>query len=162
MEIIIKLGYLFGTIIVGLFLYYWSSSFKKLGEFSLEEMNEGEMKESEILNESEGKLINKLGTITFIILGFFIWTYFSITIGKIASDITNHFILKWFCYIFIYFIFLRIPFGVGNKMVKNSYDFERFPEKNIFSVTMICFYVLSICCYDWIPKLFKWHLVFLN
>lgn len=161
MELLIKLGYLVGTITIGLFLYYWTSSFKKLGESSLEEMNEGE-EDKGILTESEGKQINKVGTTVFVILGVIIWAVFSITIGKIASSMTDHSILKWVSYVGVYFIFLRFPFGVGNRMVKNSYDFEQFPEKIIFSITMICFYVLSICCYDYIPNLLKWHLVYLN
>lgn len=158
---LIKIGYLVGTIGIGLMLYYWSSTFKKLGDATIEELNEEE-EEEDLVDESESKLINYLGTGMFILTGFFIWAYLGTTVGKIASELTDHFILKWLGYFMMYFVFLRFPFGVGNKMVKRSYDFQQFPEKIIFSITMILFFVLAICCFDYIPNLFKWHLMYLN
>lgn len=157
-HILIKIGYLLGTIIIGLALYYWSATFKKISELSPKEINKDE---EDHLDESESTVVNRIGTAMFILTGFFIWAHMGTTIGKIAADISNHAILKWIYYFFMYFIFLRFPFGFGNKMIKRRYDFKRFSEKIIFSITMIVFYISAICCFDMIPKIFKWHLIYL-
>ncbi len=162
MEILIIIAYLFISLTVGIYLYYWSSLFKKIGSSTAEELNEGKEIDEYHINESEAKGYNYFGAIVFVVLGITIWSLLGITIGKIASNITNHGILKWTVYVLMYFIFLRFPFGVGNKMVKRSYDFKHFPEKIFFSLTMIVSYIVSICCFDSLPQFMKWHLVFLN
>lgn len=157
MDILIRTVYIIASTLVGLYLYHWSSTFKKIGTSTIDEFNEDEELEEEMTNESEAKVLNYFGTITFIILGVIIWTLLGIAIGKIASDITQHRVLKWLVYFFMYFIFLRIPFGIGNKMVKKRYDFDRLPERLIFFLFMMTFYILSICCYDNLPQVLKWH-----
>ena len=161
-DVLIRIGYIIGVIVRGISIYYWSSTFKKMGDSSIEEINEDEEHEDDMLNDSEAKLLKYFSTSFFILIGFFVWAYIGTTIGKITSDITNHKLLKWICYFFMYFIFLRLPFGVGSRMVKKAFDFESFHEKIIFAITMIAFYILSICCFDIIPNLFKWHLFYLN
>jgi len=161
METILGIGYLFILSTIGLYLYNWSSIFKKIGSSTIYEINEGESEE-DFANESEAKLVNKFGTITFLFIGIAIWTLLGIAVGKIASGMTEINVLRWFLYVLLYFVFLRLPFGAGNKMVKKSFNFERFPEKIIFSIFMILSYILSICCYEIIPQFLKWHLFFLN
>lgn len=161
MDFLIKTGYIIASIIIGLFCYYWSSSFKKIGILSTHQLNKGDLKGQKPVNEFEVKIINYFGTITFLIIGTIIWLLLGITIGKIASDITGHKILKWVVYVLMYFLCLRFPFGVGNKMVKRSYDFKRFQEKILFSFVMITSYIISICCFEKLPAILKWHLKYL-
>jgi len=162
MEVLIKITYLFIVLTVGTYLYYWSSNFKKLGASTMKELNEEEENKEDLFNESETKMLNYFGTTMFIIIGVLIWTILGITVGKIAADITDKNFLKWLVYFLMYFIFLRFPFGVGNKMVKRSYSFNRLPEKFIFFIVIIASYILSICSYDKLPQLLKWHLYYLN
>ena len=161
MEILIKIGYILGSLFLGIYVYFWSSTFKKLGLSTREELNEGEEIPEEMVDELETKWINYFGTTVFILIGIIIWTLIGITIGRITSQITDQPILKWIAYFLMYFIFLRIPFGVGNKMVIKSYDLEFLPEKIIFAIFMVVAYVWSICCYDSLPSFLKWHLCFL-
>ncbi len=162
MEALLTIGFGLLVIFIGVAIYFWSSIFKKLGIMSQEELNEEGEKEEDLVTASETTFVNYLGSVIFLLIGITVWSYLGITIGKIASDITQHSILKWIVYVFVYFIFLRFPFGVGNKMIKRSYAFEKFPEKILFSFVMIASYVFAICCYKVIPWFFKWHLQLLN
>ncbi len=162
MEFLIRVGYLVVSLTVGIYVYYWSSTFKKLGSSTMDELNEGDEEEDDMVDESEMKGINYFGTGVFIIIGVIVWTLLGVTIGRIALEITENKLLKWLVYFFMYFFFLRFPFGVANKMVKRSYGFKVFPEKIIFAIVMIASYILSICCYEKLPEALKWHLKFLN
>jgi len=162
MILLIKIGYIAASVIVGGYIYVWSSTFKKLGSSTMEEFNEGEEEEEELLSESETKMTNYIGTSVFVLLGIIIWILQGVTVGKIASDITDNNLLKWPVYFFMYFIFLRFPFGVTNKMVKRSYDFESLPEKIVFVIVMIAAYIISICCYESLPDFLKWHMSLLE
>ena len=161
MKFLIEIAYLFGSLAIGIYVYYWSSTFKKIGESTIEEMNDDGIEEERV-DESEAKFVNYFGSISFSIIGIIIWSILGITIGKVASEITDIKILKWIAYILFYFFFLRFPFGVGNRLIKKAYDFSKFPEKNLFAIIMLVSYIASICCYEFIPKIMKWHLVFLN
>ena len=156
MAILIKTIYLLIATTISLYLYYWSSTFKKLGDATLEELNEGDEKKEDLVDKTETKWINRFSTLLFVLIGVFVWSFIAITVGKIASDITNHWIGKYPVYFFMYFIFLRFPFRVANKMVKKAYDFSHFHEKIIFAFVMILSYVLAICCYDRLPGFYKW------
>ncbi len=129
---------------------------------SIDELNEDEDSESEKVNARESKVINYFGLIAFVLIGIFVWSILGITIGRVSSLLSPDNFWKWILYFFMYFIFLRFPFGVGNKMVKRAYDFETFNEKVIFSVAMIASYILALCCYDSIPNLLTSHLYFLD
>ncbi len=162
MDFLIRTSYLVGSIIIVVYVYYWSSAFKKLGASTIDELNEEEEDEIDLVDASEAKFINYFGTITFLVIGTVIWTLLGLTVGKIAGDIIKPSMLQWLDYFLMYFLFLRLPFGVGNKMVKSSYDFKNFPEKLPFALAMILAYVFSICCYESLPGILKWHLIYLN
>jgi len=159
--LLIKSIYILASLSIGVYLYYWSSVFKKIGSSTLKELNEDENGD-DLVNESETKAINYFGIIVFILIGITIWSFIGVTIGRIASIITLNVFLKWIVYVLMFFVFLRFPFGFANKMVKKSHDFEHFPEKIFFSFTMIVSYILSICCFESIPNFLKFHLGYLN
>ena len=98
--ILIKIGYLLGTIIIGLYLYQFSAVFKKVGAATVDEINEDEDNEAERVTTSEAKAVNYFGTTMFILLGILIWALIATTVGRIASDMTSHFILKWVCLLY--------------------------------------------------------------
>ncbi|MFK7905137.1 MAG: hypothetical protein AB8B69_08430 [Chitinophagales bacterium] len=161
MSFLIKTGYLIGTIIISFYLYIWAAGFKRLGQTSMEEFNEEEEKEEDLVNETETRWLNHFGKTIFLLLGLLIWALVAITVGRIASEVTENAVLKWFVYIGMYFFFLRFPFGVANKSVVKAYGFEHFLQKIPFALTMIACYIVSICCYDVLPNFLKWHLMFL-
>jgi len=162
MDVIIQVGYLIGSIVLGLTIYYWSATFKKLASMSMEEFNEGDEKDEDKVNERESRILNKFGSFVFILIGGIVWALMGITIGRVALLVSPDSFIRFFVYIIVYFLFLRFPFGVGNKMVKRSFDFKSFPEKIIFSLIMIVSYILSICCFYKLPGFLKFHLHFLN
>jgi len=160
MELILEIAYLILFTLVMTYLYYLSSVFLKLGTSTVEEMNEGE--EEDLVDEKDSLVINYIGATAFILAGMLIWALMATTAGKVASGITEHNFLKWVVYILIYFLFLRIPFGVGSRLVQQSFRFKAVPEKILFSIAMLVFYILAICCYENLPDILKWHLTYFN
>lgn len=160
MEFLLKVIYLILFTLVMTYLYYLSSVFLKLGTSTAEEMNEGE--EEDLVDEKDSLVINYIGATAFILAGMLIWALVGTTAGKFASGITEHDVLKWVVYIFVYFLFVRIPFGVGTRLVQQSFQFKAVPEKILFSIAMLTFYILAICCYANLPGILKWHLAYFN
>ena len=158
MDFLIKIRLLIVIVFVSGVLYYWSGAFKKIGASTMDELNEDDEKEEDLVNESETKFINYFGTITFVLVGVFSWSILGVSVGKFASELTPNIIINRIGYVFVYFFFLRFPFGVLNKMLKRSYEVEFPLEKILFSISMISFYVLGICCYDSLPDFLTWHL----
>lgn len=156
MSILIACLYLTIGVLVSCFLYFWSATFKVIGDASMEEINEDENNPEELVDERDTKIINHFGTFVFIILGVLIWTFMGLLTGKIANDLTDHFILKWISYAVIYFLFLRLPFGVINKTIKKAQEFEFFPEKSIFALIMIVFYVVGVLLAHKMPHFSEW------
>jgi len=162
MKTLIPIAYLLGTFLLG-YLYYWSAIFKEMGmKATIDDVNEDLEEGEEPATEGEVNALKNVFNVIFLIVGFICWLYIGITVGRIAPMITGHFILKWIVYVLMYFIFVRFPFGVLNRMIKKTYELERFPEKILFSMTMIGSYILSICCYEKLPKLFNWFLMYLD
>jgi len=162
MKIIIYVLYLIAPTVIGLTIYYWSSTFKALAITSDEEFNEDEVLENDRVSLKEAKTINFASHIIFIIIGVFLWCTMGITIGRIASIIAPNNFLKLLVYFLTYFVFLRFPFGIGNKMVKRRFDLEELHEKTIFAISMVASFIMSICCYDSIPQFLKWQLYFVS
>ena len=161
MKVLIPLVYLLGTFLLG-YIYYCFAVLKKIGEATIDDVNEDLETDEEPATEEEVSSMKRFSVGAFLIIGFFIWSYIGITVGRIAPMITDHFIVKWIVYVLMFFLFVRIPFGVLNKMIIKTYELEKFPEKILFSMTMIGTYILSICCYGKLPKLFNWFLMYLD
>lgn len=162
MAVLVKIIYLIAQPILTLYIYDWSAVFKKMGISTAAEINEGETKEADLVDESEAKYINYVGSFIFIFIGSFLWGLLGITVGKITTALFENTILTIVIGIILYFVFLRIPFGAGNKMIVKSYDLPRVPEKNIFAIVMITLYVLAICCFEKLPQFMTFHLYFLK
>ncbi|MEL6988639.1 MAG: hypothetical protein AAGK97_12515, partial [Bacteroidota bacterium] len=81
-----------------------------------------------------------------------------VTMGLLGKTLRNYLPFNFGVFILVYFLFLRIPFGMGNKMVKRAYDFKKAPEKIIFIIAMLGFFTLAIFKYEWIPWILRWHL----
>ena len=138
MEIFIKIAFLSGTVLLGIYLFYLSAMFKPKkvdnGRFSI-------------------------GSILFLLFGTLIWSILGTTIGRIASEFGGESIFRWFVYFILYFVFLRLPFGTVNRMIQKSYGHDLMPGKIVFSICMITFFILAICCFDKIPIFLKWHFI---
>ncbi len=162
MQILISIGYLLLSIILGIHLYVVSAVFKKVASFSREALNEEELYEKDKVSEKEAKTINYFSMFLFVLLGVLIWTFLGITVGRVALEIpwTNK--IMWLIYFLMYFVFLRIPFGMGNKMIKKSFGFEKFREQIFFFLAMVISFVLTIHFYESFPLFLKWHLFLLD
>lgn len=162
MEAILYLLHLLIPTVIAIYIYFWSSSFKKLSVMSMDEMNEDETHEKNIVTIEEANGINRIGQAIFLLIGIIIWSLIGICIGRIACLVAPENFMKWFVYIGLYILFIRIPFGTANKMIKKAYgDIFILYEKVVFFLVMIFSYVASVYCYDSIPSFFKWHLYFL-
>ncbi len=167
MTFLIYAAYILISMAISTYLYSWVATFKEMSEFSeedwdtiTEEVNESG-KEVEHLSEAQKKTMRYVNKVVFLTIGCLVWIFMGITIGRIASEVTEHSIWKWVVYIGMYFLFLRIPFGVTSRLIQSVQKFKQFPEKALFSILMIGFYILSICCYNALPGFLKWHLAFL-
>ena len=98
----------------------------------------------------------------FLLLGMLIWSVLGLTVGKVVDLAAPLGWMKWLVYILMYFILLRFPFGVFNGVIKENHEFDFFPEKFLFSLMTIVFYIRAIFFYDSIPYFMKWHLALLN
>ncbi|GEM_PF-1818292 len=152
----LALFYLFIAAGISYFIYFWSAVFKVVGDSSMEEFNEEEANPDDMVDETETNVINHFGTFVFIILGVLAWTFMGLFVGKIADDLTDHFLLKYLSYFFLYFFFLRLPFGVLNKSIVKSHGFPHFPEKYIFALVMLLFYVVGVLLADKVPHFSEW------
>lgn len=139
------------------FIYFYSAAFKVVSDATMEELNEEETDLKALVNEKETNAINHFGTFVFIILGVLIWMFMGLFVGKIADDLTDHFLLKYLSYFLLYFFFLRLPFGVLNKSIVKSHSFPHFPEKYIFALVMLVFYVVGVLLADKVPHFSEWY-----
>lgn len=168
MNVLLQIGYIVGSLGLGIYAYIWVSTFKEISEFTDEDWNKTieEVNESgkgvEGLSKSQKATMRFVNKGIFLVFGCLIWTLTAVTMGKIASDITMHPIWKWFVHLGMYFLLLRIPFGVANRIVKSFNPSKKFPEEVLFVIFMIAFYILSIYYYEALPSFLKWHLVFLS
>jgi len=154
MSVLIAILTLIIAPIVSIYLYYYSSFFKVIGSASIDEINEDEPLE-EHFSEREGRYLRIISIGLFLLIGTIIWGQLAIIIGKIATEITENTVLKIITAFIFYFVFLRIPFGTGNRMIKRDLDDKPFLEKIAFAFTMIVCYILAVCCFDSLPNFIK-------
>lgn len=168
MTLLIQIIYIIASLGIGIYAYLWIATFKEISEFTDEDWNKNveEVNESGrdvgYLNKSQKAAMKYVNKGIFLVLGCLIWTLIAVTMGKIASNLTMHPIWKWFVHLGIYFLLLRTPFGVANKILKSLHPLKKFPEEVLFVLFMIAFYILSIYYYEALPSFLKWHLVFLS
>lgn len=161
MTFIVKTVYVIVTLLVGGYLYHWFGTFKRLSEFTCDEFNEDFHGEKRIC-ESQALTARNFSYTIFMLGSIFCWALISTTMGKIASEVTPHFILKWIVYLLMYIAFVRIPLGTTSAAIFHLYEVKRMPEKKILRLVALSFYLWAIFAYDYLPGIFKWHLYFLN
>lgn len=157
---------LFATILIGNFIYFKIAVFKKVSVTTIDEINASELSVSkegaleeklpeEIVNEKEASQIRRIANILFIFFGVLVWHFMSLTTGRIAYLLQPSDLFKIIVYFFIYFLFLRIPFGTINRTIMKSYELKIMPEKIIFALVMIVSYILGIVAYSIVPSYLK-------
>jgi len=161
MAFIVKTAYLVASLYFVGKLYIWFGGFKGVSLLNVDQVNE-DRSEDECLDVSDVKNVNKFGLVVFVIFGTLIWAIIGLTIGRIAADITYHNVFCWVIYILMYILFLRLPLGFSNHILKEYYEIKNMPETALFSIIVSTFYVIGICYYDAVPRFFRWHLYFLN
>ncbi len=161
MTFIVKTVYIIGTLLIGGYCYHWLGTFKRLSEFSCCEFNE-DMEDDKQIDERQALAARNFSYGIFLLGSIICWAMIGTTMGKIASGITHHDIFKWVVYLLMYIGFVRIPLSTTSGAIFHLYEVRHMPEKNIFRLVALSFYVLAIFCYDMLPGLFTWHLYFLN
>ena len=161
MTFIIKSIYVVSTLLIGGYAYHWFGTFKRLSEFTCDEFNE-DWDDEKAICESQALTARNFSYTIFVVSGLVIWAFVGTTMGKIAADITHHNILKWVAYFAAYMLLVRLPVGVTSKAILHLYEIKRMPEKGLFAIVALTFYLLGIFCYDYLPGILKWHLYFLN
>lgn len=161
MAFIVKILYVILMLLVGGYAYHWFGTFKRLSEYSCDDFNE-DMEEERHLSERQVHFARNLSYAVFMLGSFFCWALIATTMGKIASEITPHYILKWMIYIVIYIGFVRIPLVTTSKALFYMYEIKSMPERGVLGIVALVFYLWAIFGYDCIPGIFRWHLYFLN
>lgn len=170
---VVLIAIAFTTILIGNILYFFAGILKKIGVTSLEEMNEGELvvtpkgilaenPPDEILNPEEASSINLFGRILFALTASVLWLYLGLTAGFSACLLKPSTLWKLIVYFLIYFIFLRIPFGITNKTIEKTYEIKVMPEKLLFAFAMIVGFIIGINYYYDIPNFLKWQFDYLT
>ena len=161
MTFILKTAYIIGMLLIGGYFYHWLGTFKRLSEFTCCEFNE-DMEEEKQISERQALAARNFSYTIFLLGSILCWAMIATTMGRIASGVTHHYILKWVVYLVMYIGFIRIPLGTTSGAIFYLYEVQNMPEKNLFRLVALAFYVLAIFCYDMLPGLFTWHLYFLN
>ncbi|MEM6321390.1 MAG: hypothetical protein AAF960_27280 [Bacteroidota bacterium] len=156
MNFLVALAYLVPVTICCCYAYLLFGAFKVAGDASMDVLNEDESNKDNLVDEQETVIINYSGTFIFIILGTLVWTFMGLFVGKIAGDLTTHPVWKYFSYLFLYFLFLRLPFGIVNRSIKKSYEFDFFPEKFMLALVMIIFFIVGILFRDSVSHFSNW------
>ena len=168
MKLFFLIATLLITIIVGNILYYFSAIFKKVGSTSIEEINApdfvvsdvGELEEippTELATVKEVSILNTISKILFLISANLLWLIMGITAGRIAFLFNFSEFYKLVLYFLVYFIFLRIPFGVANRTIEKSYEVKVMPEKLVIVISMILGYFIGINTFESLPKFLTYH-----
>lgn len=124
--------------------YYIAGFFRMQATATLEEINEDSESETENLNEKEAKMYRLFSLSAFMFLGNLIWGGLGMYTGKLAHDLSPASFWKFFFYFIVYFICLRIPFGLSNRMIKHAVNKKIIREKIVFSILMIMMFILGI------------------
>lgn len=154
MQIIILLLTYFGLLVI----YYYLGPIKKVSQQSQLDFAIDADEPDDILSHEETTFVNNASTYIFIAIGILLWSYVGITIAKLALYLCNYISYNWLIYILIYFILLRIPFGVINRIINKSYELENNLGKTSFALVLVLCYVLTIIFYDWLPYFLQWPL----
>jgi len=161
MTFIVKTVYVIGALLIGGYAYHWFGTFKRLSEFTCDEFNE-DMNKEEHICESKALAARNFSYTVFVVSGLLIWAFVGTTMGKIAVDITHHNVLKWGVYIIVYLFLVRLPVGITSKAIVHLYEIKNMPEKRLFTMVALIFYLSAIFFYNYLPGILKWHLYFLN
>lgn len=139
-------------------LYYLTAPLKKVSQQSQLDFAIDADEPDDILSHEETTFVNKASTYIFISVGLFIWSYAGITVAKIALFICNYISFKWLIYLIIYFVLLRIPFGLIISFTNKIYEVENDLGKTSFALILIASYILTIIFYNWLPYFLQWPL----
>jgi len=161
MTFIVKTAYIIGTLLIGGYCYHWLGTFKRLSEFTCNEFNE-DMEEEKQISEGQALAARNFSYTIFLFGSIICWAMIGVTMGRIASEVTHHDILKWIVYLTMYIAFVRIPIGTTSGAISYLYEVQNMPEKSLFRLIALTFYLLGIFYYHMLPGLFTWHLYFLN
>ena len=158
MMLLIKITYVLGTLLLCGYAYHWFGSFKRLSECTCDEFNAEILESEENICESEALAARNFSYTIFVVTGLLIWSFLGVTMGKVATEMTSHSVLRWIVYFTFYLLFVRLPVGATSRAIVEIYSIERLPEKYLFTVVALTFYIMSIFWYDSVPFLWKWHL----
>lgn len=152
MQISILLLIYLGLLVV----YFYLGPLKKVSQQSQLDFAMDADEPDDILSQEETTFVNKASSIIYLSLGLIIWIYLGITVGKLSRLICNYVSFDWLIHFILYFILLRMPFGIINKSIEKTYDIDTNFQKIGFAVVMIASFILTIMFYDWLPYFLQW------
>jgi len=120
------------------------------------------MEDEKQISERQALAARNFSYAIFMLGSILCWAMIGVTMGRIASEVTHHYLLKWIVYLLMYIGFVRIPLFTTSGAIFYLYEVKNMPEKNLFRLIALTFYILAIFYYYMLPGLFTWHLYFLN
>ncbi|MEM6725536.1 MAG: hypothetical protein AAF598_15960 [Bacteroidota bacterium] len=105
--------------------------------------------------------MNRIGALLFTLIGIYLWSVLAIVSARLVSLLPMAMVWKVLVYLLVYFLCLRMPFGVAHKSLRQVVDLDRIPNQTPFALTMIAAFFLSIFAFDYLPGMFTWPLFWL-
>lgn len=138
------------------YFYYRIGFLKMLATLTLDELNKEQEFSEEKLEERDFNSIRNFFVGAFSLLGVYLWSLIGTTFGMIAREMATSSTLKWILYP-LFFIMMGTTFGMAHRLIKERFDIEGHIQGNfLFAMSMITFFILSICYPEWVSVIFSW------
>jgi len=140
------------------YLYIQVSVLKRISTTTFEEFFEIDLENSIHVGQAALSSSRRVVQAVYLLIGSYLWTVISVSAGYIVGDALNQLSIHPLWAIIPYFLFLRFPFGVVQKIIQKKYDLDVINEKIVFSLLMITTFIIMLNRPNLIPSIFTWPL----
>lgn len=152
--ILLKLLNVLVVLTVGLFLYHFFGMLKYVSF----QTDEGLLPEFASKKPIQINSLRAYMRFTFVIVGTLVWIMLGISAGSFAAHFGLIGIAQWLIFVACYFLLLRFPFGILNRMIQSDLEAKKFPEFIVFWATFMSMYAMAIYYYGQLPRFLTWYL----